>query len=242
MLKFELNEAPPAELESFYTPTDSGTFRLQVEGVVPASEYQAEKEKVKQFRATNTELLKKQSTLEAMEGIFGGEGGLKPAEVEKKINTLAQQRADSLVEQMKKAHEDRVKELEGGLSKKAQKLNELQLTAAVAAAAGTNGVKSSALEDVHARAAKAFIIDEDGNLKYKEDKLDADGKPYSVAAWMKDLAPVAPHFFESNQGTGAPKNGRTTSSVAVNNAPSDPRSDIAAGLANRNSSAVKRIN
>lgn len=240
-LQFETTTVPEG-LEAHYTAAEDGKFRLNVEGVVPASQVTELKEKVNQFRTTNTELLKKQSALEAMEAILG-EGGLKPTEVEKRINDLATTRANTLVEEMKNRYEGQVKDLNDGLSKRTQKLNELQLTNAVVKAASAHGVRSSALEDVQYRASRAFSIDEDGNLKYNQDKLDADGKAYTVDSWLKELAPTATHLFEANQGTGTPKNARTSpGSAKYNNAPANGLDKIQAGLAERKQGAAKRIN
>lgn len=240
-LPFETTTVPEG-LEAHYTAADDGKFRLNVEGVVSESEYKQTKDKLNEFRTSNVELLKKQSTLESMEAILG-EGGLKPTEVEKRINDLANTRANTLVEEMKARYDAQVAELNDSVEKRSKKLNELQLTNAVTKAAAAHGVRSSALEDVQWRASRAFSIDDEGNLKYNEDKRDADGKEYTVDSWLKSLAGSAVHLFEANQGTGTPKNSRSSvSSAKYNNAPANPLDKLQAGLQTRNQGATKRIN
>jgi hypothetical protein len=239
MLKYQTNEVPEG-LEQYYEDNGDGSFVLKVEGVVSAAEFNEQKNKVKEFREKNTELLKKQSTLDAMEGIFG-EGGLKPADIESKINKIAQERAQALADNAVKAAQERVKELETGLNTKTQKLSQLMLGEAVQKAGQKHGVIPTAYDDVLRRAQYDFEVTDDG-LKFKQEKLDAEGKPYTVESWMAEQAQAAPHLFAQSQGTGAARPAK--SGVVNNNSQRSASELIESGLAQHFNTAgnARRLN
>lgn len=200
MLKFVTNEVP-AGLENYYTDAGDGTFRLQVEGVVPEAEVAAIKAKNKELRDSNIGLLKTNESLSSFEKVFGT-GNVTPDAINARIETLATERASKLSENAVKAAQERVKELESGLSTKQQKLSKLLLGEAVQKAGTKHGVVPTAYDDVLRRAESDFEVTDEG-LKFKQEKNDAEGKPYTVDSWMAEQAKAAPHLFAQSQGTGA---------------------------------------
>lgn len=203
MLKMITSEVP-AGLETYYTATDNGQFRLNVEDAVPSAEVETLKQKNKEFRDNNIALMKDSEKFKSFSQVFGSEN-VSAEKLQEKIDALAASRVVSLTEQMKTSYDTKVNELNEKLSKSGSKLSELTLGSEVVKAASDHGVISSALEDVQFRAKNAFVVDEEGNVKFKEEKLDANGKSYTPASWMQELRTKAPHLFAPSQGTGATK-------------------------------------
>lgn len=200
MLKLITNEVP-AGLETYYTPTEGGQFRLQVEDAVPVAEVETLKQKNKEFRDNNIALMKENEKYKGFSTLVGTDT-LTPDKFNEKIESLAESRVSSRVEEMRNKYELKLKELSDVASRSSSKLSELVLGSEVTKAAAEHGVISTALEDVVFRAKNAFVVNE-GEIKFKEDKLDAEGKPYSVAKWMQEMKSKAPHLFAPSQGTGA---------------------------------------
>ena len=207
MLKM-IEQTVPVGLEAYYTANDGGGFRLNVEGVVPVAEVESLKQKVKEFRDTNVTLAKDNEKFKNFSTILGSEN-LSAEKLQEKIDSLASGKLVSLTEQMKAGYETKVGELSDKYSKAASKLNELTLGNEVTKAAADHGVIISALEDVMFRAKSAFVVDDEGVVKFKEEKLDSTGKPYTVDGWMKEIKSKAPHLFAPSQGTGAQRNSKT---------------------------------
>lgn len=201
MLKMITSEVPVG-LESYYVPAEGGQFRLQVEDVVPVAEVETLKQKNKEFRETNISLLKENEKYKGFSQVFGSET-MSADKLQERIDTLAAARVGSLTENLKTTYETKVSELSDKLSKAGSKLSELTLGSEVVKAATDHGVISTALEDVIFRAKNAFVVDEDGAIKFKEEKLDSSGKPYTVSGWMQEIKTKAPHLFAPSQGTGA---------------------------------------
>jgi len=198
MLKM-FTESVPEGLENYYTPTEDGKFQLSVEGAVPVQEVETLKNKVKEFRDTNTQLLKDKQKYQDFSQLVGGD--LSPEKFNEKVESLATSRANVLVESMKTNYETKLKELETNYSKTSGRLSELVLNNEVTRVAAEHGVLSSALEDVMLRAKNSFTV-VDGELKFREEKLDAEGKPYTVQSWITEQKGRAPHLFAPSQGTG----------------------------------------
>ena len=237
MLKLITSEVP-AGLETYYTPTDNGQFRLQVEDVVPTAEVETLKQKVKEFRETNISLAKDNEKFKSFSQVFGGEN-VSAEKLQEKIDSLAVARVESLTEQMKSTYDTKVNELSDKLSKAGSKLSELTLGSEVVKAASDHGVISSALEDVQFRANNAFMVDETGSVKFKEEKLDSNGKPYTVSSWMQEIKTKAPHLFAPSQGTGAMKVIKGTGARVQDNR--SPTEKIASGLSQLGNSSIKKI-
>lgn len=238
MLKMITNEVPVG-LETYYTPTENGQFRLQVEDAVHTAEVETLKQKVKEFRDTNTSLLKESEKFKSFSQVFGGET-VSAEKLQEKIDSLASARVGSLTEQMKTTYDSRVNELSEKLNKSVSKLAELTLGNEVVKAATDHGVISSALEDVQFRAKNAFVVDEEGNIKFKEEKLDANGKPYSIKSWMQEVKTKAPHLFAPSQGTGAVKPIKG-STVRTGQDSRSAVEKLASGLSQQNSGTTKKL-
>jgi hypothetical protein len=205
-LKFKTNEVP-AELEAFYKQSEDGTYVLDVEGAVEAAEVEKLKQKVKEFRENNSNLLKTNASLSAFEQVVGGLGNITPDALNSKLDTLAAQRAESMVTTMKAKYEDELKVLRDGHAKASGQLSELLLGREVQTAGVNAGVVPSAYDDVLRRAKDAFEIRE-GVVTYKGQSLDANGQPYTVNTWMSELSKSASHLFAPSQGIGATRNVR----------------------------------
>jgi len=240
MLKYQTTDVP-AGLENFYTDNGDGTFRLQVEGVVPESEVVALKAKNKEFREANIGLLKTNESLSSFEKVFGT-GNVTPDGINARIETLATERATLLSENAVKAAHERVKELETGLSTKQQKLSKLMLGEAVQKAGTKHGVVPTAFDDVLRRAESDFEVTDEG-LKFRQEKLDVEGKPYTVDSWMAEQAQAAPHLFAQSQGTSAARPSKPGTATTQNSAPKSASELIASGLNQMNSTgAARRLN
>lgn len=227
MLKFSVQEITevPAELQSYYDKTEDGSYRLKVEGVVLESDVAQLKAKNKELRESNIGLLKTNESLSSFEQVFGI-GNVKPDVIQSKIQEIASKKAESLVTEMKANYETKMRELETGLIKKSSKLTELMLGEAVQKAGVRHGVVATAFDDVLRRAQSDFEVTDEG-LKFKHEKLDAEGKAYNLDSWMAEQAKQAPHLFASSQGTGA------TRPAKANQAKAPPVSRLAAGLQQR---------
>lgn len=237
MLKL-ITEEVPVGLENYYQPDKDGKFRLQVEDAVHVSEFETLKQKNKEFRDTNINLLKENEKYKGFSTLVGTDS-LTPDKFQEKIESLAQQRVASMTEEMKNNYETKLRELQDVASRTGSKLSELVLGSEVTKAATEHGVLTSALEDVMFRARNSFDVVE-GEVKFKEGKLDSEGKPYTMATWIKEVKTKAPHLFAQSQGTGARKpngSGVRTSDEGVTGV-----DRIAAAFANKTNSSVKRFN
>ena len=236
MLKM-ITDDVPAGLETYYQPTEGGKFRLQIEDAVPVAEVETLKQKNKEFRDNNINLLKENEKYKGFSTLVGSDS-LTPDKFQEKIESLAQLRVASLTEHMKSNYETKIKELSDVATRSGSKLSELVLGSEVTKAASEHGVLGSALEDVQFRAKNAFEV-VDGELKFKDNKLDAEGKPYTLKSWMQEVKTKAPHLFAPSQGTGAmkPKGSGVRTSDDVTGV-----DRIAAAYANRTNSSVKRLN
>jgi hypothetical protein len=201
MLKMITSEVP-AGLETYYTATESGQFRLNVEDAVPTADVETLKQKNKEFRDNNVSLLKENEKFKSFSQVFGSEN-VSAEKLQEKIDALASSRVASLTEQMKTSYETKVNELNDKLAKSGSRLSDLTLGSEIIKAASDHGVISSALEDVQFRARNVFNVNEEGTIKFKEEKLDASGKAYTVTSWMQEMKTKAPHLFAPSQGTGA---------------------------------------
>ena len=126
------------------------------------------------------------------------------------------------------------------MDKTGSRLSTLVLDNEVTRVATEHGVLSSALEDVMLRAKNAFIV-VDGEVKFNEEKLDAEGKPYSIQSWIQEQKTRAPHLFAPSQGTGP----KRPTGLGLKSNPSeklDPMDRISAAFAARSNGSAKNIN
>lgn len=201
MLKYETNEVPTG-LESYYEDAGNGVFKLKVEGVVPATEYEKVKGSVKEFRDNNIKLKKTVDDLSTFEQMF------KTGEFsQEKLTARIEQEALKKAAEMKAAFEERERELSDKLNGTTSRLEQIVVDKAVTEAALKHGVSETALEDVFSRAKTTFTV-VDGQLTAKDGALDAKGNKLSVDGWMATLAEKAPHLFKASSGASAAKPGR----------------------------------
>ncbi len=77
---------------------------------------------------------------------------------------------------------------------------------ALATAAASKGVLSSAIEDVKLRGRNVFKLEGDEVVAYGVDnkpRYGKDSKPLKIEEWMEGLASEAAHLFNANKGTGS---------------------------------------
>ena len=214
ILKYETNEVPEG-LEAHYSKTDSGSYRLNVEGIVTQAELEEQKSKVKEFRQKNTDLLKENGTLNSFKDVLGTSGNLTPENIESKLEAMANHRAEVLISNMKKTHNDEMTTLKTDLNGKVAKLNGLTLTEQVRKAGPKHGVLDSAYDDVMYRAERDWEFGEDGTLKMKASKLNSEGKTIvTLEDWVAETVKVAPHLAAKSTGTGITNGLRKTNSVS----------------------------
>jgi hypothetical protein len=226
----------PVGLETYYEPLDDGKFRLKVEGAVASSEIETLKNKNKEFRESNINLLKEAEKYKSFSTLIGDDK-LSPDKFQEKIETLASSRVAALTEQMKQSYETKLKETTEFATRTSSRLNDLVLGSEVTKAAADHGVISTALEDVIVRAKASFDI-VDGEIKFKESKLDPQGSPYTVSSWLKEVKVKAPHLFAPSQGTGAMKPVKNNVGRAVQKSTLDK---LASGISQLQSAAPKRL-
>ena len=82
------------------------------------------------------------------------------------------------------------------------------------------GIRGSAVPDLLERAAKTFVVGDDGSLKAMKGDQELygdDSNPLTVHGWASKLREEAPHFFEGSKGGGSSagnKLGLTASELA----------------------------
>lgn len=80
--------------------------------------------------------------------------------------------------------------------------------------AANTRLNKSAYKDAIKELKNEFIIDESGVLKHKENKLNSNGKPYSVEDWLEVQTKERAYWFDGVSGSGTVKH---QSSLVNNN-------------------------
>lgn len=200
MLKYEIDQVPE-DLQNFYTKDEkSGKFRLNVEGVVPATEYEGVKTKLSEFRSTNITLKKQLEELSDFEAVVGSDKSVTKDGVKQTIESLVQNR----VSQMKQQYDTTLTEKEKKLMSAHQRLSEVLISDAVKAAAIGHGVVATAVDDVIARAKSQFKVDDEYRVVSVNSEGDANGNPLNIETFVAQLKERAPHLFARSEGTGNP--------------------------------------
>ena len=191
-LKYELTEAPGAEVAQLYTEQD-GKWVLDVEGVVAETKFKEVEGKVQEFR-TNNITLKQQL-----------EKATQTSLKDKDISTVDVEAAiEARIGEMKTHFTTQVSTLETEKKQLASHLERVVLSDSVKEAALKYGVHESALPDVLNRAKDAFTV-ADGKAVSRTKAVDKDGKPLEVLTWVHSLSETAPHLFAQSRGSGAQK-------------------------------------
>jgi hypothetical protein len=203
----------PEKFKELYKEV-SGVWVIDCEGA-------SDKEKLKEFRDSNTKLLKDLEEIkERFEGIdpvvsrslqaeneklkaaataAGGKGGkASEEEIEAKINErLKTQKAD-----LDKQIEKLVKERDSANAE----LSRVVVEDSLITAATRKGVKGTAVEDVVRRGKEVFRLEGGKPIPYRgTDKIYGKDQieTMSVEEWMDGLAGSAPHLFAESNGGGA---------------------------------------
>lgn len=197
MLKFEV-EAVPEGLDQFYTKDEtSGKFRLAVEGVVPETEVKGLKEKVNTFRNDNITLKRQLEELGDFEAVVGADGKVTKDGVKNTIEGLVQNRTSK----MKQDYEVALAEREKQMVSMSARLEEVLIADAVKAAALSHAVVPTGVDDVLARARRAFKVVE-GKVVSTTNSGDGQGNPLTIETFVTALKSEAPHLFVKSEGTG----------------------------------------
>ena len=224
-------EALEEGLKGFYTKaTDGDDYFLQVEG-------DEDKQKLKEFRDKNNELLKKHAEISEKLKPFEGLDADAAREALQKMQGLADKKLieegkiDELIgkrtERMKAEYEGQVKKLTEALeasnvknSKYKERLNKEIIDARLSAAVSNVGtVRKGAMPDILRRGRNEWKLDEDGNpVPYDSDgnvRYGSDAKTVmKTSEWAAELAQTAPFFFEDTRGAGGQGNkGKSSSNV-----------------------------
>lgn len=177
------------EVKAFYKEVD-GKYVLDVEGVVPVTQFQSVQSKaselegkISEFRANNIAL---KQQLEQIGGkTVDIEALLEPRIVEMKTNYTSQ-----------------IEQLNSSKAQLEQHLERVVLSESVAAAAVKYGVLDTALPDVISRARETFTV-KDGVAVSKAKVKDKDGNALTIQSWITGLSETASHLFAPSRGTGA---------------------------------------
>jgi len=174
----------------------------------------AEKEKVKEFRDNNTELIKNVDNLKAkFKGIDIDEYSKMQKEAQdlKDKKMINAGKVDELVEdKVNKIRTEQVAEMQKMKDTNANlstQLNEQVVGTAVTVAAVKAGVVNTAIDDVITRAGgiwgvkdgKPVAVNKDGQAIWMEGSTE----PLTLDKWMESLNKTAPHLFGTSKGTGA---------------------------------------
>lgn len=185
----------PEGLEDHYKESGDGSFRLDVEGVVPQDEFDTlqdsntqlsnevttSKAKVKQFRENNVALRQQ------VEAAGNGEAP--------QVDVLIDTAVSEMREEMQTMKDER-----SGLQ---HQLEEVVLSDKVKQIAIENGVHESALPDIVTRARAVFTVKDGKPVPKDENSRDGEGNLLSPESWVKKLQEGAPHLFKSSNGSGA---------------------------------------
>lgn len=213
----------------YYTKNENGDYVEVSETLVPESEIKSLKDKNSELRATNTSLLKSNETLSAFADVLDGVQNISPESLTKKIEEKARVKAESIASEMKKSYEEKISELDGKLKTSTSILSKHVLSDSIRKVGTKHGILETAYDDVIRRAQDAFDVVE-GNLKFKEDKLDSTGQPMSIESWMSDLVKTAPHLAQRASGPGFRQNNGIRDNALNKNDKISPQAKIAAGL------------
>lgn len=200
----KLEDAPEAA-RSLYVEKE-GKFVLPVEGVV-------DKSKLDEFRSNNVAL---KSQLDELAKKFDG---VDPAEFKRLSEEHSKVKNKKLVEEgkieelltdrtaaMTKEYNAQIKKQADELGTTRAQLEKLLIDNAIQMEAAKAGVRVTAMEDILLRGRQRFKLQDgmavpvgqDGKVIYGKDGVS----PQSMIEWLADLAPAAPHLFESSTGGG----------------------------------------
>lgn len=208
----KLEEVAEAQ-RSLYKPTaENGFYVLDVDGAVDADQ-------LSEFRNNNREMMRligssnitdARAKLERLKDIDPDEYARVKTELDK-FKKTGQPDVETLVTQrtteMKAEHEKTVKKITGENSTLSDRLSKVLIDDALATAAASKGILSTAIEDVKLRGRGVFKIENGEVVALAQDgKTRLYGKNsegLTVTEWMDKLSETAPHLFEPNKGGGS---------------------------------------
>lgn len=201
----DYNAVTDEGVKKHYIKQDDGSYRLDVDGVVPS-------EKLAEFRENNIKLTNENAELkktqEAYKDIDPKKYGEYKQAFDKQlsqddIDKIVNERVAPIVAEKDKSLSELQVKLDGANTqiKNGTILNEIRQYA------NQFGARPSALVDIEQRALGQFdlingnvaVIDKDGKIAYGADGVS----PKGPKEWMSDLQKSADHLFDKNSGGGA---------------------------------------
>lgn len=225
---YEKESDIPEALKSEYVLKD-GSWILDAEGMVPASDLTAARTRIDEFRQNNVELNEKLKK-------FDGKKVLS-AEDQQEFDRLIQQQADiddkklidagkidellaNRTEQMRTDFEARIESLNNSLTgskesegKAVGRLSGVLIRSEVSKLLNDQGIVpvQGAIDDIYTRAQSIWRANDEGVLHAVNGKGDpiygGEGKELTLAEWGQSLVKDAPFLFAKNDGTGGDGSG-----------------------------------
>lgn len=215
----------------FYTKTDEGNYRLDLDGYEDPKGLKSALDKERNAAKEATRLMKELQ--KKYEGIDPDKvkGLLSKLENDEEAKLLAEGKLDEVVnkriEKLKADLERQVREATAKSEQAEQRAKNFEqqvLDNHIRAAAAKAGLHQHAIEDALFRARTMFKLDGSGNAAMFEDddvKLGKDGKtPYSPVEWLDEMKEKAPHWFPAaNSGGGSGGSSKTGSKIDLSSLP-----------------------
>lgn len=216
----ELDES----IKSFYTKTDDGKFRLDLDGYEDPKGLKSALEKERAAARDAAKMLK--DFQKKYEGIDPDKvkGLLSKLENDEEAKLLADGKIDEVVNRrIEKQRADLEKQVKDALIRaeqaelRAKNFEQRVLDNAIRFAASKAGLHPHAIEDALFRARTMFKLNENGDaVMYDGDEVKPgkDGKsPYSPSEWLDEMKEKAPHWYPAmNSGGGGGGNDGTSGS------------------------------
>lgn len=205
----EVNEIKDEHIKKHYIKQEDGSYRLDVDGVVPSEKLAEFRENNIKLTNENTELKKTQESYKDVDPAKYNEykqafdKQLKPED----INKLVSDRVAPIVAEKDKT----LAELQGKLDSANTSIKNGAILNEIRQYASQFGARPSALVDIEQRALGNFdlvngnvaVIDKDGKIAYGADGVS----PKGAKEWVADLQKSADHLFDKNKGGGAGSGG-----------------------------------
>lgn len=220
-------------IKNFYTQTDDGKYRLDLDGYEDPKGLKSALEKERQAAKEASKAVKELQ--EKYKGIDPDKvkSLLSKLENDEEAKLLAEGKIDEVVnKRIEKQRAELERQVKDALTKseqaelRAKNFEQQVLDNAIRAAAAKAGLHQHAIEDALFRARTMFQLDENGNaIQIDSDGesvvLGKDGKsPYNPLEWLEEMKEKAPHWYPAsnsgggsggNTGTGSKHNTRTRS-------------------------------
>lgn len=228
---------------AYFTKNEQGEFTEVTETLHTGTEMTALREKNKELRTTNTNLLKTNESLSAFADVLDGVQNITPEGLTNKINSKASERAEQMLKAAKEKYDTEVTELKTALNTSGSQLSKLVLGAEVQKAGSKHGVVQTAYDDVLRRAEGVFIVKDGKTVPRDELARDANGNALQIDTWMETQSREAPHLFTPPKGPAMARNSNVRTPAGTNGTVRTAQERMSSGLAAnaKPTSAVKQL-